>query len=332
MENSTGRTAPFLSGKRWSQRTQTAAGLPNGRNNSRKGKRVHLEKELLNLLGQIRVIPRRMRLDTGKVRATGPMVRGVWGRALRHLDATAYERVFEGRREGYSERTPLYVIRPAPSDPSFAPAVDWILIGEAGRFEGSLVRAWDVASGMGLGADRDPFAIREVRSLDANAAMTSADQRWALREAAEALRPKISGEAAIRLKFSAPLRILRRGKLMESPTFTDIAVASLRRLASLAGGEGFDPTLSASVIAAANQTESMAWQGDRADFVRWSGSQQREMDLHGVTGSLDLQRGAGALWPLLAAGKWVHAGKGTVFGLGQLELKFAAGSADNAAA
>lgn len=293
---------------------------------------MHLEEELLNLLGQIRVIPRRMQLDTGKVRATGPMVRGVWGRALKHLDATAYERVFEGQREGDPERTPLYVIRPAPSDPSFAPAVDWILIGEAGRFEGSLVRAWDVASGMGLGADRVPFAIKEVRSLDANAAMISADQRWTLREAAEALRPKISGDAAIRLKFSAPLRILRRGKLMERPTFTDIAVASLRRLASLACGEGFDRMLSASVIAAANRTESMTWQGNRADFVRWSGSQQREMDLHGVTGSLDLQRGAGSLWPLLAAGKWIHVGKGTVFGLGQLELKFAVDSADDHAA
>ena len=288
---------------------------------------MRLEEELLNLLGQIRIIPRRMRLDTGKVRATGPMVRGVWGRALRHLDTTAYERVFEGRREGCSERTPLYMIRPAPSDPGFAPAVDWILIGGADRFEGVLARAWDVASGMGLGADRIPFAVKEVHSLDANAAMTSSDQRWSLREAAEAQRPEISGEAAIRLEFDAPLRILRRGKLMEYPTFTDIAVALLRRLASLACGDGFDRDLSASVVAAANQTESMTWQGSRTDFVRWSGSQQREMDLHGVTGSLDLQRGAGSLWPLLAAGTWVHAGKGTVFGLGQLELKFAVASA-----
>ena len=291
---------------------------------------MRLEQELLNLLGQIRIIPRRMRLDTGKVRATGPMVRGVWGRALRHLDTTAYERVFEGKRKGMqgnSERTPLYVIRPAPPDPGFAPALDWILIGEAGRFEGSLVRAWDVASGMGLGADRTPFAIREVRSLDVNAVMTSADQRWSLREAAEAL--EISGEAAIRLEFSVPLRILRRGELMERPTFTDIAVALLRRLTSLACVEGRDRDLPNAVIAAASQTESTAWQGNRADFVRWSGSQQREMDLHGVTGSIDLPRGAGALWPLLEAGKWIHAGKGTVFGLGQLELKFAVDSADN---
>lgn len=293
---------------------------------------MRLEEELLNLLGQIRIIPRRMQLDTGTVRATGPMIRGVWGRALRHLDTAAYERVFEGRREGGSERTPLYVIRPAPFDPSFAPAVDWILIGGASRFEGVLARAWDVASGMGLGADRIPFAIKEVRSLDANAVMTSSDQRWSLREAAEVQRLKISGEAAIRLEFDAPLRILRRGKLMEHPTFTDVAVALLRRVTSLACGDGVDRDLSASVVAAANQTESTTWQGNRSDFVRWSGSQQREMDLHGVTGSLDLQRGAGALWPLLAAGKWIHAGKGTVFGLGQLELEFAVDSTDKPSA
>ncbi len=47
--------------------------------------------------------------------------------------------------------------------------------------------------------------------------------------------------------------------------------------------------------------------------------QHRELDMHGFIGSIELPDGAGDLWPLLAAGFWIHAGKGTVFGLGQMQ-------------
>ena len=46
--------------------------------------------------------------------------------------------------------------------------------------------------------------------------------------------------------------------------------------------------------------------------------QESELDLHGVAGSLELPRGPGELWPLLAAAQWLHLGKGTIMGLGQL--------------
>ncbi len=41
--------------------------------------------------------------------------------------------------------------------------------------------------------------------------------------------------------------------------------------------------------------------------------------MRGVTGTLELPKGVGVLWPILAAGAWVHIGKGTVFGLGHTE-------------
>lgn len=289
-----------------------------------KSPKLHLEERLLDLLGRIEIVPRRMLLDTGDIHATVPMLRGVWGRALRHLDIDVYKHVFEGRRttgrDGV-ERTPLYLLRPAPADPAFAPALDWTLIGNACGVEEVLTRAWDMASGMGLGPDRKPFAIRQVRWLDIGSAMTSREQRWSLREAAEAMHGTLPDGGAIRLRFDAPLRLLRRGKLIENPTFTDIAVAALRRLCLLDDGN-VDAEFSTAVVDAAGPVTSSAWHGQRNDFVRWSGTQQREVDLHGVTGSLELPEGAGNLWPLLVVGAWLHLGKGTVFGLGGFETAF----------
>ena len=288
-----------------------------------------LEEQLLDILGRVEVAPRRMLLETGEVRATVPMLRGVWGRAVRHLDLDAYAVVFEGRvpnaRPG-SERTPLYLIRPAPPDPTFAPAMDWMLIGSACRFDDILSRAWDVASGMGLGPRREPFSVKRILALDVRSVPTSVDQKWSLRVAAEAFQPVVSGGSALSLRFNAPLRILRRGRLIDRPALADVAIAALRRVALLAGPAGGDAAhdLARAVVDAAGRIKAAPWRGERADFVRWSGSQQRELDLRGVSGGFALPAGAGELWPLLIAACWVHVGKGTVFGLGQLELSLPA--------
>lgn len=285
---------------------------------------MDLKNRLLNLLDRIRITPHRVLLDTGHVRASVPMLRGVWGRALRHLDGNAYAQVFEGRgttnRYGVGQ-TPLYIIRPSPADPDLAPAMDWILIGQAERFDDILLRAWDVASGMGLGADRIPFSVRQVSWLDSRSVMTSGKQSWSLRESAEAMHAERPNANPIELRFDVPLRLLRRGELITRPTFTDLAVALTRRLLILGDGEMRidDHGLTNEVSIVAARIPASPWHGQRSDFVRWSATQQREVDLRGVTGAIKLPDGAGDLWPLLAAGIWIHAGKGTVFGLGQMQ-------------
>ena len=65
---------------------------------------------------------------------------------------------------------------------------------------------------------------------------------------------------------------------------------------------------------------SKPWQGRRLDLVRYSGSQKAEVELRGVAGSLALPVGPGPLSPLLAAAAWIHIGKGTVMGLGQIKI------------
>jgi len=48
---------------------------------------------------------------------------------------------------------------------------------------------------------------------------------------------------------------------------------------------------------------------------------QAEVEVRGVAGSISLPRGAGPLLPLLAALQWIHLGKSTVVGLGQLSIR-----------
>ena len=128
-------------------------------------------------------------------------------------------------------------------------------------------------------------------------------------------------DVGCRLDFPAPLRILQRGRLIQEPGPADLVVAALRRIQAFVGPDA--DTLRADRSAwleAARSRNHTPWQGRRLDLVRYSGSQHREIELQGVVGSLDLPDGPGPLAPLLAASRWLHLGKGTVMGLGQLQV------------
>ena len=60
------------------------------------------------------------------------------------------------------------------------------------------------------------------------------------------------------------------------------------------------------------------WRGRPLDLLRYSGARKQEVELRRITGALALPHGPGPLRPLLVAVSWIHLGKGTVFGLGQM--------------
>ncbi len=235
-----------------------------------------------------------------------------------------YERVFE--TESRPGATPLggapgYVLRPAPADPHFAPAMEWILIGDAVGDDEILTRAWYVASGMGLGPHRQRFHLRRWIGLDAAGRPSDVTRPWRL---GESRWPWEEPETTpCRLRFQAPLRLRRHGRLIEQPSLADITVAANRRVMAFlpeedrSDWEAFGQRL----LDIARRTPQGTWQGDRLDLTRYSGRQQRELDLHGVCGCLPLPEGPGPLWPLLSAAGWLHIGKGTVMGLGQLRAE-----------
>ena len=276
-------------------------------------------------LAPITVLPRRLVLETPDVHATVPMLRGVWGAALHELDADVYEEVFDSGGQGPASPPPAYVLRPAPADPELAPAVDYLLFAQAVCHDAVLLRAWDIASGMGLGKQRERFYVRRFLFIrpDGTLEERNGEQTaWDLSRAGWPLEgtPETT---PCRLVFPAPLRLLRHGRLIEAPAVPDIAVAAHRRIGSFlpADVSAKWKEQQTEILEAARATPSRPWQGERLDLVRYSGRQQRELTMHGVTGSLELPDGPGPLWPLLAAAQWLHIGKGTTVGLGELRIE-----------
>lgn len=331
---------------------------------------------LSDALAAIRILPRRMLLDTPGVAATVPMLRGVWGAALHDLEPEVYARVFAPNQEAGAgangrsaapspahrptatqwnrsqasgirdRRTPAvmasgtavacYILRPAPPDPEFAPAVDWLLIGPAVTQDATLCRAWDVASGMGLGPQRRRFHLRRTVGLHPEGKLAEPASAWPLNEsrwwgcAAKNSRSTAPHGMAVlppdqpcRLVFPSPLRLIHRKRLIQSPTLADVVVAACRRVQAYLPVEhqaAWEP-IRRQALEQARRTPTGRWQGQRLDLHRYSASQRADLELRGVTGFLPLPRGPGELWPLLAAARWLHLGKGTVMGMGQMEVE-----------
>ncbi len=274
---------------------------------------------LTTLTERVQLRAYRLLLDTPGVVATVPMIRGVWGRALRHIDKKIFSYVFIGDGP-HQYQLPRYLMRPAPIDPAFAPAIDWIIFSGSSDLEQILWRAWDVACGMGLGSDRLPFRVCQVEPIFPTN-VSSAGHATPAHQLSQATWPidSVPQSTACRLSFAAPLRMTEQGKLLHGPNVVDVATSALRRVAKLAGcyrGDEYRDLFRA-VRFEASRRDSTPWMGKRCDLVRWSSKQQREIELYGVVGKLDLPAGPGDLWPLLAAACWTHIGKGTVFGLGQ---------------
>jgi hypothetical protein len=286
-----------------------------------------LTSRLRFCLSRVRVLPRRMLLETPEVRATVPMLRGVWGAALHDLDAAAYRAVFHPD-EDEQERLPGFVLRPAPPDPQFAPAVEWILIGdEAVRFAEILVLAWGMAMERGLGKQRQPFRIRKIVGLMPQGIICDQPGAWPLSKAAW----PVPGEPAAtpcRLQFVTPLSLWREKELILEPTLADIVIRAGRRIEAFLPGDRRERwrRVRGEAIELAKSIPTQRWHGERLDLQRYSSSQARQGKPHqfevpGVAGWLDLPAGPGEVWPLLAALQWIHIGKSTVVGLGQLVIR-----------
>ena len=99
----------------------------------------------------------RLHLETPGVQATVPMLRGVWGAAVKVLSESLYQRLFVGGEVG----SPRYVLRPAPREPHPARAVEFLLFGPPDRQDDDTVwAAWDrtAAADSGLNGVLSPCA------------------------------------------------------------------------------------------------------------------------------------------------------------------------------
>ena len=133
--------------------------------------------------------------------------------------------------------------------------------------------------------------------------------------------PAGTEETPCRLEFPAPLRLLRQGKLIASPTPADIVLATLHRVCALAGPDT-DPLWAARRhwLELGRAVPFEPWQGRRLDLVATRG-RRRPRSSYAVSPARSPFPSVPAPFrSLLAAAAWIHIGKGTVMGLGQIKI------------
>jgi hypothetical protein len=250
-----------------------------------------------------------LHLEWGGSPAPLPLLRGVWGAALHDLDARAYAEAFGPTGPA---ATPGYLLR--WSDARRQDHVDWLLFGAGLSHEPVLRRAWDVAGGRGLRGTRQPFLVRTFEPLAPVGVPRTHEGPWTLDRAAWPLPP----DRACRVCFLEPLRLLRQGRLIGEPSLTDLVFAAVRRVEALLP-PGTRPLWSRQKDRFVREARGRPseWVGWRDALVRYSASQQSDLEMRGVGGILSLPHGVGPVHELLASALWLHLGKGTVFGLGR---------------
>jgi len=121
------------------------------------------------------------------------------------------------------------------------------------------------------------------------------------------------------LHFLTLTRLKHRGKFVRRPEFHVIVRNLLRRISSLSYfhcGQLWETDFRG-IIAAAEEVEATDVDVEWVKWERYSGRQQRRINLGGFVGQATYQGDLKPFRPLLALGELVHVGKATVFGHGQ---------------
>jgi hypothetical protein len=282
---------------------------------------AQVELVTARLLAGVRVAAWRMGLAGYGDAIPLPILRGAFGAALHDLSMAAYERVF---RPEEAEGAPAYLLRHSPHRLAGSALFELVLFEPAFEHVDVVLAAMQLAGERGLGRERRAFAIRRLAWLDPWG-RPGRDREGERPFELDLSAWPLAGDPAqepCRLLFPDPIRILRQKVLIEQPTLRDVVVAGCRRLA------GFLPptelvalrVLQESCLAVADTLAVQPFVGVADGVGRWSASQQRFIELRGVTGHLDLPDGPGPLWRLLAALQWLHCGKATVVGLGRVVI------------
>ncbi len=134
------------------------------------------------------------------------------------------------------------------------------------------------------------------------------------------------GARRVHVRFCTPTRVCSGGRVVRAPEFVELVRALLRRLSSLAyfhcgGALELDfAGLVAGARGVRTRSQEVAWWQQS----RFSRRQEQRVDMSGLVGSICYEaESAEALAPyleLLAAGTWLHVGKGAVMGLGRYQV------------
>ena len=291
-----------------------------------------LVEQQLSWLAPIEVKCRRVVLELSQRRNAQDWnlstLRGVWGAALRFLDETIYQRVFDGVGDP-SRRQPLYAFRMDldPYGSAFSGLnseweipLQWLTFNVPSPYDLVLEMAWRRAGQAGIGSHRNPFEAKIELIPAASGSLNRVE--WFFE----------TPETPVRCVFPQSVSLTKNGNNNSAPSFTDIIIALLNRLGALRSvalcedietfrfplrNDETWPEFAQSLLELAKSLPQTPWKGQRQDLERYSGRQKRVVKVQSVAGYIELPDGVGDLWPILTASNWTQIGKSTVQGMGR---------------
>jgi hypothetical protein len=214
-----------------------------------------------------------------------------------------------------------------------------VLVGRALDYLPYFVLTFSELGRVGLGESRAKYDVLEVLAEGPAGSRTIyTGTEGVLHDAGEritaadlALPPALATgrqlPQTLTLHFLTPTRIRSEGSLRAEVTFQDVVRALLRRLSSLCYFHcGFELQVEfKGLIETASRFRTVRSALHWHEQDRFSTRQRQRIEMGGVLGRVVFEAPDADSWgpylPLLAAGEWVHVGKGTVMGLGAFHVE-----------
>lgn len=265
-----------------------------------------------------------------------PMCRDVSVCLLR--ERCAYAVCFETQRPEGSERLrsldrvphPLVLDVAAKTSESYSPgsALEFgmTLFGRAIEYFPYFVAASARMAEQGLGAGKLRFRLEEVRDRDGTVLWSKDSDRMNPPSAMEiepmGSPPERAGR--MRIEFLTPVRLAEKGRVMDELSFRTLCRSVLGRYSSILyfhAGKELDLDFRG-LLETAGMVGMASSSLRKVTLARWSNRQKKKVPLDGLMGAIEFEGdGIAELWPFLKAGEVLHAGKGTVFGLGKYRVE-----------
>lgn len=261
----------------------------------------------------------------------GSTLRGVIGQTLRQ-DPEAYNHLYNNRVLNGNQQDTVnpYIIRPPKNETGIYPEGEKltfhaILFGEAVKYTPQLISAIEGIGKLGLGAARYPFKLDKItHPFDQRVIWESGDFHEIAVRSMVLPYYSLPSVERVRLKTITPLRIRRKGKLLEYidfPTIVRNIAHRIERIGERYGG-WIDDQESQRIQALSSEISVVNEEWKLVTMNRYSNRTGEKMDFSGLMGEMCFEGPLTPFVPWLYAAQILHIGRNTTFGMGQIKVEF----------
>ena len=206
-----------------------------------------------------------------------------------------------------------------------------VLIGRATEYLPYFIYTFEELGKIGIGKGRGKYELSEVRSVlpDSNSRLIYSSNDKILRDGhgiisvSDILGNGLRRADVITLNFLTPVRIISKEDLVVDLKFHHLIRSLLRRFSTLSYfhcGKRLELDFKG-LIERAGKIETAASGLKWYDWERYSQRQDVRMKMGGLIGKISFKGNLEEFMPLIQLGEFIHAGKGTSFGLGKYEIE-----------